>query len=153
MDTLSYKTQYAKPQTVEKKWLVIDAEGQVLGRLSSQVAHILRGKHKPSYSPHVDCGDNVIVINADKIRLTGKKWTDKEYVWYTGYPGGQRSLTMIELLRRDPRRPVELAIKRMLPKTKLGRQMFRNLRVYAGAAHGHEAQNPTPYQLKYDSKA
>jgi large subunit ribosomal protein L13 len=153
MDTLSYKTQYAKPQTVEKKWLIIDAEGQVLGRLSSQIAYILRGKHKPSYSPHVDCGDNVIVINADKIRLTGKKWSDKDYVWYTSYPGGQRSLTMTELLNRDPRRPVELAVKRMLPKNKLGREMYRNLRVYAGTDHGHDAQNPVPYQLKYDSKA
>ena len=153
MDTLSYKTQYAKPQTVEKKWLIIDAEGQILGRLCSQIASILRGKHKPSYSPHVDCGDNVIVINAEKIRLTGKKWIEKEHVWYTGHPGGQRSLNMIELMRRDPRRPVELAVKRMLPKNKLGNDMYRNLRVYAGTNHGHEAQNPELYQLKYDSKA
>jgi large subunit ribosomal protein L13 len=153
MDTLSYKTQYPTPQTVEKKWLIIDAEGQILGRLSSQVASLLRGKHKPSYAPHVDCGDYVIIINADKVRLTGKKWQDKEHVWYTGYPGGQRSLTMTELMQRDARRPVELAIKRMLPKSKLGNQMFRNLRVYAGTQHGHEAQNPVPYQLKYDSKA
>lgn len=153
MDTLSYKTQYAKPQTVEKKWLIIDAEGQVLGRLCSQIAYILRGKHKPSYSPHVDCGDNVIVINADKIRLTGKKWTEKSHVWYTGHPGGQRELSMTDLLKRDPRRPVELAVKRMLPKSKLGNELFRNLRVYAGTEHGHEGQNPEVYQLKYDSKA
>jgi large subunit ribosomal protein L13 len=153
MDTLSYKTQYAKPQTVEKKWLVIDAEGQVLGRLCSQIAYILRGKHKTSYSPHVDCGDNVIVINADKIRLTGKKWADKEFVWYTGHPGGQRSLTMTELLARDPRRPIENAVKRMLPKNTLGRDMYRSLKVYAEPTHPHEAQNPVVYQLKYDSKA
>jgi large subunit ribosomal protein L13 len=153
MDTLSYKTQYAKPQTVEKQWLVIDAEGQILGRLCSQIAAIIRGKHKPSYSPHVDCGDVVVVINADKIRLTGKKWSDKDHVWYTGHPGGQRALTMTELMARDPRRPVELAVKRMLPKTKLGREMYRSLKVYAGPAHPHEAQNPVAYQLKYDSKA
>jgi large subunit ribosomal protein L13 len=153
MDTLSYKTKYATPQTVEKKWLVIDAEGQILGRLCSQIAYILRGKHKASFSPHVDCGDHVIVINADKIRLTGQKWTDKEYVWYTGHPGGQRSLTMKALLERDPRRPVELAVKRMLPKNKLGSAMYRSLKVYAGAAHPHEAQSPEVYQLKYDSKA
>lgn len=153
MDTLSYKTQYAKPQTVEKKWLVIDAEGQILGRLCSQIASILRGKHKASYSPHVDCGDNVIVINAEKIRLTGKKWSDKEHVWYTGHPGGQRALSMTELMNRDPRRPVELAVKRMLPKNKLSRDMYRNLKVYAGPSHPHEAQSPVIYQLKYDSKA
>jgi large subunit ribosomal protein L13 len=153
MDTLSYKTQYAKPATVEKKWLVIDAEGQVMGRFCSQVATILRGKHKASYSPHVDCGDNVIIINADKIRFTGKKWADKDYLWHTGYPGGQRTLTATEMLERDPRRPIEIAVRRMLPKSKLGREMFRNLRVYAGAEHPHEAQNPVAYQLKYDSKA
>jgi large subunit ribosomal protein L13 len=153
MDTLSYKTQYATPQTVEKKWLVIDAEGQILGRLCSQIAYILRGKHKTSYSPHVDCGDNVIVINADKIRLTGKKWTAKSHVWYTGHPGGQRSLTMTALMERDPRRPVELAVKRMLPKNKLGNAIYRSLKVYAGPNHPHEAQNPVNYQLKYDSKA
>ncbi len=153
MDTLSYKTQYPKPQTVEKKWLVIDAEGQILGRLCSQIATILRGKNKASFSPHVDCGDNVIVINAEKIRLTGKKWTDKSHVWYTSYPGGQRALTMTELMARDPRRPVELAVKRMLPKNKLARDLYRNLKVYAGPSHPHEAQNPVNYQLKYDSKA
>jgi large subunit ribosomal protein L13 len=152
MNTLSYKTQYAKPQSVEKQWLIIDAEGQVLGRLCSQIAYILRGKHKPSYSPHVDCGDNVIVINAEKIRLTGRKWTDKEHVWYTGHPGGQRSLTMKEVMARDPRRPVELAVKRMLPKTKLGNEIYRHLHVYAGVDHGHDAQNPVQFNLKYDSK-
>lgn len=152
MDTLSYKTQYAKADA-GKQWLVIDAEGQVLGRLCSQIAFILRGKHKPSYAPHQDCGDNVIVINADKIRLTGNKWAEKEHVWYTGHPGGQRSLTMTELLKRDPRRPVENAVKRMLPKTKLGRELYRHLKVYAGPSHPHESQNPVVYQLKYDSKA
>ena len=153
MDTLSYKTTYAKASTVEKKWHVIDAEGQVLGRLCSQIATILRGKHKASYSPHVDCGDYVIVINAEKIRLTGNKWQDKDYMWYTGYPGGQRTLTATEMLARDPRRPVEAAVKRMLPKSKLANEMYRNLKVYAGPDHMHEAQNPVPFQLKYDSKA
>jgi large subunit ribosomal protein L13 len=153
MDTLSYKTQYAKAATVEKKWLVIDAEGQILGRLCSQVASILRGKHKASYSPHVDCGDNVIVINADKIRLTGKKMTDSGHTWYTGHPGGQRHLSVAKLLERDARRPVELAVKRMLPKGKLGREVYRNLRVYAGPNHEQAGQNPVSYQLKYDSKA
>lgn len=153
MDTLSYKTQYAKASTVEKKWLVIDAEGQVLGRLCSQIAAILRGKHKASFSPHVDCGDYVIVINADKVRLTGKKWQDKDYLWHTGYPGGQRSLTATEMLARDPRRPIEAAVKRMLPKNKLANELYRNLKVYAGPEHKHEAQNPVPFQLKYDSKA
>ena len=153
MDTLSYKTQYAKASTVEKKWHVIDAEGQVLGRLCSQIATLLRGKHKASYSPHVDCGDYVIVINAEKVRLTGKKWQDKDYLWHTGYPGGQRTLTATEMLARDPRRPVEAAVKRMLPKSKLANEMYRNLKVYAGPDHKHEAQNPVPFQLKYDSKA
>lgn len=153
MDTLSYKTQYAKASTVEKKWHVIDAEGQVLGRLCSQIATILRGKHKASFSPHVDCGDYVIVINAEKIRLTGNKWQQKDYMWYTGYPGGQRTLTATEMLARDPRRPIEAAVKRMLPKTKLANEMYRNLKVYAGPDHKHEAQNPVPFQLKYDSKA
>lgn len=153
MDTLSYKTRYASPATIEKKWLVIDAEGQVLGRLASQVAALLRGKHKVNYTPSQDCGDYIIIINADKARLTGMKWSDKEYKWYSGFPGGQSNFSAKALLERDPRRLVETAVRRMLPKTTMGRQMFRNLRVYAGPEHEQQAQNPTPYQLKYDSKA
>lgn len=153
MDTLSYKTRYASPATIDKKWLVIDAEGQVLGRLSSQVAYLLRGKHKVNFTPSQDCGDNIIIINAGKVRLTGMKWSDKEYNWYSGFPGGQSNFSAKALLERDPRRLVETAVRRMLPKTALGRQMFRNLRVYAGPEHEQQAQNPTPFQLKYDSKA
>lgn len=153
MDTLSYKTQSANAATVEKKWLVIDAEGQTLGRVSSQIAFLLRGKHKPSFTPHVDCGDNVIVLNAEKVTLSGSKWDDKEYIWHTGYPGGQRSLTAKQMLNRDPRRLVEIAVKGMLPKNKLGREIYRHLFVYAGSEHPHEAQQPQAYELKYDSKA
>lgn len=152
MDTLSYKTKYANAASVDKKWLVIDAEGQILGRLASQVAYILRGKHKPSFTPNADCGDNVIILNADKVRLTGLKWTDKEYLRHTGYPGGQRSLTAREVMERDPRRLVEMAVKGMLPKNKLGSQMYRNLYVYAGTEHPHEGQQPEPFELTYDSK-
>jgi len=153
MDTLSYKTRYATPATIEKKWLVIDAEGQVLGRLASQIAFLLRGKHKVNFTPSQDCGDYVIVLNADKVRLTGEKWAKKEYMTYSGFPGGESLYTAKELLKRDPRRLVEGAVRRMLPKNILGRQMYRNLRVYQGTEHEHQAQTPVPYQLKYDSKA
>ena len=140
MNTLSYKTVSANAQTVQKEWLMVDAEGQTLGRMASKVAFLIRGKHKPSYTPHVDCGDNVIVINAEKIVLTGNKWEAKEYVRHTGYPGGQRSLTAQELFGKDPARLVEKAVKGMLPKNKLGAALFRNLKVYSGADHGQEAQ-------------
>ncbi|RXG22380.1 LSU ribosomal protein L13P [Leeuwenhoekiella marinoflava DSM 3653] len=142
VDTLSYKTVSANKNTVNKEWVVIDAEGQTLGRMSTIVAKFLRGKYKPNYTPHVDCGDNVIVINASKINLTGKKWDSKSYIRHTGYPGGQRSLTAKELYGKDPARLVENAVKGMLPKNKLGSAIYRNLKVYAGADHGQEAQKP-----------
>lgn len=142
MDTLSYKTVSANKNTVNKEWVVVDAEGQTLGRMSSVVAKLLRGKYKTNYTPHVDCGDNVVVINASKINLTGKKWDAKSYIRHTGYPGGQRSLTAKELYSKDPARLVENAVKGMLPKNKLGSAIYRNLKVYAGAEHGQEAQKP-----------
>ncbi|MCT8339664.1 50S ribosomal protein L13 [Luteirhabdus pelagi] len=147
MDTLSYKTVSANKATVNKEWLHVDADGQTLGRLASEVAKLLRGKHKPNFTPHVDCGDNVIVTNAEKIQLSGKKWDSKEYIRYTGYPGGQRSLTARELFEKDSTRLVEKAIKGMLPKNKLGAEMFRNLKVYAGAEHDQEAQKPKTINL------
>ena len=142
MDTLSYKTISANRATVNKEWVVIDADGQPLGRMSSIVAKFLRGKYKPNYTPHVDCGDNVIVTNASKINLTGKKWDAKEYIRHTGYPGGQRSITAKELYAKDPSRLVEKAVKGMLPKNKLGAALFRNLKVYTGPEHDQEAQKP-----------
>lgn len=142
MDTLSYKTISANKATVEKAWIVVDAENQILGRLCSEIAKIIRGKHKPSFTPHVDCGDQVIVINADKVRLTGKKMTDKVYIRHTGYPGGQRFSTPREVLVKNPRGVVEAAVKGMLPKNRLGRELFHNLFVYAGPAHPHAAQQP-----------
>lgn len=142
MDTLSFKTKYVNKNTAVKDWVVIDAESAVLGRLASGVAMILRGKRKPSYSPHVDCGDNVIIINAEKVRLTGKKWTDKKYIRYTGYPGGQRISTPKEVLSKHPERLLEMAIRGMLPKNKLGAAIFRNLYIYTGTEHPHEAQKP-----------
>ena len=147
MDTLTYKTISANKETVEKAWFVVDAEEKVLGRIASEVAKVIRGKHKASYTPHVDCGDNVVIINADRINLTGKKWTDKSYIRHTGYPGGQRSLTAIELFGKDPTRLVEKAVKGMLPKNKLGSALFRNLYVYAGGEHSQEAQNPKAINL------
>ena len=150
MDTLSYKTISAKAETVQKEWVVVDATDQVLGRLCSKVAKILRGKHKACFTPHVDCGDNVIIINADKVVLTGKKWTDKQYVRYTGYPGGQRFSTPEELQKKSLNKhlkegmhPLFLQVlKGMLPKNRLGAQLLRNVRIYNGANHPHEAQNP-----------
>ena len=142
MDTLSYKTISANKTTVNKEWLLVDAEGQTLGRLASKVAKLLRGKHKTNFTPHVDCGDNVIVINAEKIQLTGNKWEDKEYQRYTGYPGGQRITTAKEMAEKKPERMVEKAIKGMLPKNRLGADLFRNLKVYVGSEHGHDAQKP-----------
>ena len=147
MDTLSYKTISANKATVNKEWVLIDAEGQTLGRLASRVAILLRGKHKPNFTPHVDCGDNVIVINSEKIKLSGNKWNDKSYIRHTGYPGGQRSLTATELFSKDPARLVEKSVKGMLPKNKLGAALFRNLNVVVGAAHSHEAQKPKTMQL------
>ncbi len=142
MNTLSYKTVSANKSTVNKEWIVVDAEGEILGRLSSQIAKVIRGKHKPSYTPHVDCGDNVIVINADKVRLTGNKLNDKVYSRYTGYPGGQRFASPKQLLAKHPERIVQSAVRGMLPKNRLGRALFKNLYVYAGNEHPHAAQNP-----------
>lgn len=142
VNTRSYNTVSANKNTVDKQWVIVDAENQVVGRFASQVAMILRGKTKPSFTPHVDCGDNVIIINADKIKFTGKKWTEKEYVWYTGYPGGQRHATPEQLMAKDPTLIIEYAVHRMLPKTKLGNQLKRNLFIYAGPEHPHEAQKP-----------
>jgi large subunit ribosomal protein L13 len=148
VNTLSYKTVSANKATVEKEWVLVDAEGQTLGRLSSVVALMLRGKHKTSYTPHVDCGDNVIVINAEKIELTGAKKTDKEYIRHTGYPGGQRVTKADELMKKNPARLIEYAVKGMLPKNRLGSAIFRNLYVYEGPDHKHEAQKPKLIDLK-----
>tara|TARA_R110002073_G_scaffold108336_5_gene243513 strand:+ start:95185 stop:95640 length:456 start_codon:yes stop_codon:yes gene_type:complete len=147
MSTLSYKTVSANKATVSKEWVLVDADGQTLGRLSSKIAKLIRGKHKPDFTPHVDCGDNVVVINAEKINLSGKKWTDKSYIRHTGYPGGQRSLTATEMFEKDPTRLVEKAVKGMLPKNKLGSALFRNLYVYAGGEHKHVAQAPKAINL------
>ncbi len=147
MNTLSYKTVSANSATVTKNWVLIDAADQPLGRMSSIAAKFLRGKYKTDFTPHVDCGDNVIIINADKIKLSGNKWNDKTYIRHTGYPGGQRSLTAQELYDKDPRRVVQKAIKGMLPKNRLGSAIFRNLKVYTGAEHEHEAQQPEVINL------
>ncbi|MEE9363871.1 MAG: 50S ribosomal protein L13 [Cellulophaga sp.] len=147
MNTLSYKTISANKATVDKQWLLVDAEGETLGRLASKVAKLLRGKHKPNFTPHVDCGDNVVIINAEKITLSGKKWDNKTYIRYTGYPGGQRSLTAKELLEKHPGRIVEKSVKGMLPKNRLGADLFRNLKVYVGSEHKQEAQKPTVINL------
>ena len=148
MDTLSYRTASANKDTVNKEWVLIDAENQVLGRMSTVAAKFLRGKYKTNFTPHVDCGDNVIIINAEKIVLTGNKMTDKEYVRHTGYPGGQRTRTAQEIMNMKPTALVEKAIKGMLPKNRLGSQLFRNLFVYAGTEHPHEAQKPKTIDLK-----
>lgn len=142
MSHLSYKTISANKETATKNWVVVDAKDQTLGRFATNVAVLLRGKHKPNFTPHVDCGDNVIVINAEAIQLSGQKWETKEYIWHTGYPGGQRSRTATESLSKNPAKIIESAVKGMLPKNKLGSQMYRNLYVYAGSEHPHEAQQP-----------
>jgi len=148
VNTLSYKTVSANKATVNKEWVLVDAEGEVLGRLASKVAKLIRGKHKPNFTPHVDCGDNVIVINAEKIRLTGNKWSDKNYVRHTGYPGGQRTQTATDMLAKHPARIVEKAVKGMLPKNRLGSALFRNLYVYEGGEHKQDAQKPKTINLK-----
>ncbi len=147
MDTLSYKTISANKATVNKEWVIVDATDQVLGRLGSKVAKLLRGKYKPNYTPHVDCGDNVIIINADKVRLTGNKWSDRVFFFHSGYPGGQSEVTPAELFAKNPNKLVEKTVKGMLPKTKLGAQLFRNLHVYAGAEHKNQAQQPKVIDL------
>ncbi|GAB4141637.1 MAG: 50S ribosomal protein L13 [Bacteroidia bacterium] len=147
MDTLSYKTVSANKATAQKEWLLVDAENQTVGRLASKVAYLVRGKHKTSYTPHVDCGANVVIINASKVRFTGAKMNDKVYTRYTGYPGGQRFTTPTELMNKAPERILELAIGRMLPKTKLGDRLRTNVFIYAGAEHEQAAQNPQKIDL------
>ena len=148
MKANSFKTVSIRKEDVQKKWLLVDASEQNLGRMCSKVAKILRGKHKPRFTPHIDCGDNVVIINASKINLTGKKWTDKEYISYTGYPGGQRVKTAQQIFDKNPSILIEKAIKGMLPKNKLGAAIFRNLRVYNDDLHNQEAQNPEMVDLK-----
>lgn len=147
MNTLSYKTISANKETANKEWWVVDAEGQTLGRMASEVAKLLRGKHKTNYTPHADCGDNVVVINADKIVLSGNKMAEKTYIRHTGFPGGQRSLTARQLMERKPYALVEKAVKGMLPKNTLGSALYRNLFVYAGPEHKQEAQKPKEFKL------
>ncbi|MFZ9045137.1 MAG: 50S ribosomal protein L13 [Cyclobacteriaceae bacterium] len=147
MDTLSYKTTYPNDATVEKNWVVVDASNQILGRVASEVAKMVRGKHKPSFAPHVDCGDHVIVINCDQVRLTGNKWSEKQYVRHTGYPGGQRMATPLEVKAKSSTILVEKAVRGMLPKNRLGRQVFKNLHVYEGSTHPHEAQQPQEVKI------
>lgn len=147
MNTLRYKTISANASTVNKEWLLVDVEGLPLGRSASLIANFLRGKHKTNYTPHVDCGDNVIVVNADKISLSGNKWDQKKYIRHTGYPGGQRVLNATQAHAKNPTRIMETAVKGMLPKNKLGAELFRNLKVYADANHPHEAQNPKTINL------
>lgn len=148
MNTLSYKTVSVNKENADKKWVLVDAENQFVGRLASEIANLLRGKYKTNFTPHADCGDYVVVINAEKVRFSGKKMTDKEYVHHTGYPGGQRFATPTEMLNRKPIFVIEHAVKGMLPKNRLGDDLFRNLHVYEGAEHPHQAQNPTVVNVK-----
>lgn len=148
MDALSYKTKFANKATSEKEWLLVDAENEVVGRLASKLAYLIRGKHKPSYTPHADCGANIVVINADKVRFTGAKLTDKEYVRYTGHPGGQRFATPKELLAKKPEEVIKHAVHGMLPKGRLGRTLNTHLFVFAGTEHSHAAQQPKKVDLK-----
>jgi large subunit ribosomal protein L13 len=147
VNTLSYKTVSANRETVTKEWILVDAKDQVLGRLASFIAKSLRGKYKTNFTPHVDCGDNVIVINAEKVRMTGNKWTDKKYISHTGYPGGQRIRSAEEVLEKKPIDIIEKSVKGMLPGNRLGRALFKNLHVYAGSEHPHEAQKPKEIKL------
>ncbi len=150
MDTLSYKTQFENNATVVRKWWVVDAEGQTLGRISSKIAMILRGKHKAGFTPHFDCGDYVVIVNAEKVALTGRKMDKKVYLTYSGYPGGQKQATAAEVLAKKPAMLLENAIRGMLPKGKLGRAMIKKLHVYIGASHPHAAQKPQ--ELTFDFK-
>jgi large subunit ribosomal protein L13 len=147
VNTLSYKTVSANKATVDKEWVIIDAEGKILGRLATVVASMLKGKHKTNYTPHVDCGDNVIIINAEKIVFTGDKMTDKVYTRHTGYPGGQRFTTPDAMLKKNPIGVIEHAVKGMLPKNRLGSALYKNMHVYAGTAHPHEAQKPKKVEI------
>lgn len=147
MKSLKYNSRSENVNTVDKQWVIVDAEDQILGRLSSKVASMLRGKNKVGFTPHVDCGDNVIVINAEKVKMTGKKWTDKKYVRHTGYPGGQRFTSPLELLKKKPTALVEKAVYGMLPKNRLGNAIKGNLHVYVGSDHPHSAQQPKKIDL------
>jgi large subunit ribosomal protein L13 len=148
VDTLSYRTVSANKSTVQKEWVIVDAKDEILGRFASKVAYMLRGKHKTNFTSHVDCGDNVIVINAEKIRLTGKKMNDKEMIHHTGYPGGQRIQSPAQMMKKNQTSVIEEAVKGMLPKNRLGSAILRNLHVYAGEVHPHEAQQPKKINLK-----
>lgn len=147
MNTISYKTVSANKDTVNKEWVLVDAENEVLGRLASKVAKIVRGKYKVNFTPHVDCGDNVVIVNAEKIQLTGNKWDQKEYVRHTGYPGGQRFTTVKQLLAKRPTEIIQKAVKGMLPKNSLGRSLLKNVHIYAGNEHPHQAQQPQKINL------
>lgn len=147
MNTISNKTFTATPSTIEKKWVLVDAEDQPLGRLSSKVASILRGKNKPEFTPHMDVGDNVVVINAEKVALSGKKMTDKQYFRHTGYPGGEIFTSAAEMMEKDPTSLVENAVKGMLPKNKLGRKLMKNIRIFAGPVHNLTAQTPEKIEI------
>lgn len=142
MDSISYKTKNANKASAEKNWVLVDAEDQVLGRVASEIAKVIRGKHKPSYSPHVDCGDHVVVINAEKVKMTGKKWTDRVIFTHSGYNGGQRESTPNMIKAKHPERLIEHAVRGMLPKNSIGRTLFKSLHVYIGSSHPHEAQQP-----------
>lgn len=147
MDTLSYKTVSANKETAIKEWILIDADNEILGRLATKIAMILRGKHKPSFTPHADCGDNVVIINASKVRLTGNKWTQREHRRHSGYPGGQTVENPARIMQKDPRRVIEHAVRGMLPKNKLGDAIFRNMRVYSEGEHEQQAQQPKQIDL------
>ncbi len=147
MSKISYKTQYPTNETVQREWFVIDADGEKVGRIASRIASVLRGKHKPTYSPHVDAGDNVIVINSKKVRFSGQKIEQKIYLTYSGYTGGQKSRTAADLMTKFPDRVLENAVRGMLPKTKLGRQMFKKLFIYTGSSHPHQAQQPKEFKF------
>jgi len=147
VNTLSFKTKSIRKEDVNRQWYVIDAEGEIVGRLCTRIAHVLRGKHKPDYTPHVDNGDFIIVINAEKVRFTGDKMNQKEYTRYTGYPGGLKKRTAKEMIQTRPIKVIETAVKGMLPKTKLGNQMFRKLFVYEGAEHPHQAQKAQEFKF------
>ncbi len=147
MDALSYKTKFVNQASSDKEWILVDAENEVAGRLASKVAYLLRGKHKTNFTPHADCGANVVIINADKIRFTGKKLTDKEYIRYTGYPGGQRFATPKFLLGSKPTEVLRLAIHGMLPKNRLGRRLNKNVYIYSGTEHQQVAQQPKKIDL------
>jgi len=147
VDTLSYKTVSVNKANADKKWFTVDAEGENLGRLASRVAMVIRGKHKPSYTPHADCGDFVIILNADKVEVTGKKADQKEYIRHTNYPGGQRKTSYREMMEKHPERVLEKAVRGMLPKNKLGDALYRNLHVYLGTEHPHVGQQPAALNI------